>query len=274
MMIFFVCHQREVSSNAAKTISALLAEAENAVVIWTQNTVKDNWQAIVKEKIEQADFILFLLDNTATNNPNILWEFECAQKLKKTMFGIKLPGCKDVPQLKNSRLMIFDNISQCLKYAQRIYEENRMLRIEQYKIMIDSTRDVIEQRLKVHHIFFTACVSIISVGFVVGSTIGFSSIGLWASFLFTLLSFVITFFWETMVRSYGTLNAGKFSVLNQLEESLRTNMLDDEWMILTKTKGYKSNTETELKVIKIFRCFIAALLIFEISVSICSFMIR
>ena len=168
-MIFFVCHQQADCAKADEAISELLSGTDNAVVIWRQGATSKDWQERVREKISQSDFVLFLVDDNAINNPNIRWELECAESMKKPLFGIKLQDCSYISGLGDTRLMLFNDVSQCLKYAKKIHEEDRRLRIEQYKIMLDSTFCVTEQRLKVHNIFFTVSVSIISAGFIAGN---------------------------------------------------------------------------------------------------------
>jgi hypothetical protein len=131
-------------------------------------------------------------------------------------------------------------------------------------MMVSSTEKVTESRMKVNNLFFTITSSILSVGFVLGKTFGFTITATLGMFVLTLLSFVVSFFWERLIDSYGKLNTGKFKVIDKIEKQLRTNMFEDEWKILTEEINYEPNTRTETKVIIYFRTFILIVGILEL----------
>jgi len=105
--------------------------------------------------------------------------------------------------------------------------------------------------------------SILSIGFILGKAFEFSVLGFIGMLIMTIMAFIVTFFWSKLIHSYGTLNTGKFTVIDKLEKQLRSNMFEDEWQIL-KEIGYEPNSRTEIKIIKRFRVFIVILAIFEI----------
>src|SRR5690554_564869 len=80
----------------------------------------------------------------------------------------------------------------------------------------------------------------------------------------SIMAFVVTFLWEKLVRSYGKLNTGKFTVIDQIEKQLRTNMFEQEWNVLKQQVGYESNTETEATVVRRFRWFVLIVIIVEV----------
>jgi hypothetical protein len=130
--------------------------------------------------------------------------------------------------------------------------------------MVGSTEKVTDQRMRVNNLFFTVTSSILSVSLVVGKAFEFSLAGSVGMLVFSIMAFIVTFFWEKLVRSYGKLNTGKFAVIDQIEKQLRTNMFEHEWNILQQQIGYESNTETEAKVIGRFRWFISAVVLVEL----------
>jgi hypothetical protein len=131
--------------------------------------------------------------------------------------------------------------------------------------MVGSTEKVTDQRMRVNHLFFTVTSSILSVSLVVGKAFEFSLAGSVGMLILSTMAFVVTFFWEKLVRSYGKLNTGKFAVIDQIEKRLRTNMFEHEWNILQQQIGYESNTETEAKVISRFRWFILIVVSVELT---------
>jgi hypothetical protein len=68
-----------------------------------------------------------------------------------------------------------------------------------------------------------------------------------------------------MINSYGQLNKGKFILIDKIEKSLRTNMFEEEWKILTQEIEYEPNTKTETTIVKRFRLFIIIILLIEIA---------
>jgi hypothetical protein len=70
------------------------------------------------------------------------------------------------------------------------------------------------------------------------------------------MAFLVTYFWEKLIDSYGKLNTGKFKIIDKIEKQLRTNMFEDEWKVLTTEIKYEPNTKTEVTVIQRFRSFI------------------
>lgn len=178
--------------------------------------------------------------------------------------GIKLNEITEDSILFCQGFQVFDNAEQSFKYLTKTYEDDRKLKFEQYKMMVSSTEKVTESRMKVNNLFFTITSSILSVGFVLGKTFGFTIAAMIGMFVLTVLSFVVSFFWERLIDSYGKLNTGKFKVIDKIEKQLRTNMFEDEWKILTEEIKYEPNTRTETKVITYFRIFIVIVGVFQI----------
>jgi Zn-dependent protease with chaperone function len=122
--------------------------------------------------------------------------------------------------------------------------------------MVSSTEKVTESRMKVNNLFITITSSILSVGFVLGKTFGFSIKAMLGMLALTILSLIISYFWKKLILSYALLNRGKFKVIDKIEKQLRTNMFEDEWNILTQKIKYEPNSKTETSIIEIFRIFI------------------
>jgi hypothetical protein len=130
--------------------------------------------------------------------------------------------------------------------------------------MVSSTEKVTDSRLKVNNLFLTVSSTIISIGFVLGKTFGFTLPVLIVMLVLTALALLISYSWEKLINSYALLNKGKFRVIDKIEKQLRTNMFEDEWEILTQDIKYKPNSETEKNIVKYFRIFIIILGILEL----------
>lgn len=264
-MKIFICNRSVDSNNSNAIISQLLEESANCVAVLQEKEHSENWKEKVKLKFQEVDFILFLIDDDTFQSENIQWELENAKKDNKQIVCIKLsPNISETSMRNYEGIPVFDDAKQCYKYLKSAFKQNQALLLEQYKIMVTSTEKVTEQRLKVNNLFFTVTSSILSVAFLIGKTLKFSMLGIIGMLVFTSMALMISFFWEKLINSYGTLNQGKFIVINKIENKLRTNIFEDEWKILTEQIQYESNTKTENTIIKYYRYFIYLIGFFEL----------
>lgn len=264
-MKIFICNRSVDSNNSNTIIAELLKESANCIAVLQEKEHSENWKEKVKLKFQEVDFILFLIDDDTFQSENIQWELENAKKDNKQIVCIKLSSNLSEPSMHNYEgIPVFDDAKQCYKYLKSAFKQNQALLLEQYKIMVTSTEKVTEQRLKVNNLFFTVTSSILSVAFLIGKTLKFSILGIIGMLVFTSMALMISFFWEKLINSYGTLNQGKFIVINKIENKLRTNIFEDEWKILTEQIQYESNTKTENTIIKYYRYFIYLIGFFEV----------
>lgn len=252
-MKFFICHRISDIVESDRIVSDILKISENSVAILREIKHSDNWKIHVENKIQESDFVVFLLGEDTFLSDQIKWEYAKSKELNKQIVGVKLSNISEATIISCQGFQVFEDASQCVKYTSKVYEDDRKLKIELYKIMVGSTEKVTEQRLKVNNLFFTVTSSIFSVSFIIGKAFDFSIIGSFLMFSLTVMAFLVSFFWEKLINSYGKLNTGKFIVIDKIEKQLRTNMFEDEWKILTQKVNYESNTKTEITIIKRFR---------------------
>lgn len=263
-MKIFICNRSIDAEPANRFIEELLEISECSVAILRETEHSENWKIEVAKKIQEVDFVLFLLGDKTFESDQIKWEYAKAKQLNKQIVGVKLPSASVDSIVFCQGFQVFENAKQCLKYLKKVFENDRQLLIEQYKIMVSSTEKVTEQRLKVNNLFFTVTSSILSVALVVGKTLEFSLAGTVAMVILSGMAFLVSFFWEKLINSYGNLNRGKFQVIDNIEKQLRTNMFEYEWKVLTEEIKYEPNTRTEATVIKRFRFFILLVVVIEI----------
>lgn len=263
-MKLFICNRTIENHEVSNLVDDFLKVSENAIAIQRETEHSDNWKNIVEQKMQESDFIVFAIGKETFQSDQLKWEYAKAKQLNKQIVGIKLKETTEDSILFCQGFQVFDSAQQSLKYLTKTYEDDRKLKFEQYKMMVSSTEKVTESRMKVNNLFFTITSSILSVGFVLGKTFGFTIAATIGMFVLTLLSFVVSFFWERLIDSYGKLNTGKFKVIDKIEKQLRTNMFEDEWKILTEEINYEPNTRTETKVIIYFRTFILIVGILEL----------
>ncbi len=132
--------------------------------------------------------------------------------------------------------------------------------------MVGSTEKVTDQRQKANAFFLTVVTSLISISILIGKAFEFTIIAMVFFISLTILNLIIIDFWRKMITSYGKLNKGKFVLIFELEQKLKANLFEREWEILTNKDNinYEPNTETELKVVRLFRNFTCIMLTGEI----------
>jgi hypothetical protein len=145
-------------------------------------------------------------------------------------------------------------------------KEYYKLLLEQYKIMVGSTEKVTDQRQKANAFFLTIVTTLISISILIGKAFEFTFIAMVFFTSLTVLNLIIIDFWGKMIVSYGKLNKGKFVLIFELEQKLKANLFEREWEILTNKDNinYEPNTETELKIVRLFKYFTYLLLIGEV----------
>ena len=125
--------------------------------------------------------------------------------------------------------------------------------IEQYKIMVNSTEKVTEQRHKTHAFFLSIVTTLISLSILFGKAFEFDIKAILGMFVLTFIAFIIALFWYYTIDSYRKLNKGKFAMIFELEEKLKSNLFEREWKILKgNAVKYQETSSIEKKVVIIF----------------------
>jgi hypothetical protein len=263
-MKLFICNRSKDKEAAKQAIDDLLNKSENFIAIQQEIEQSEVWQKKVEQKMQESDFVLFLLGADTFESEQIIWEYAKAKDLNKQIIGYKLSNASEQSIIFCQGFQVFDNPEHCVKFLTKTFDDDRKLKFDQYKIMVGSTENVTENRMKVNNLFFTITSSILSVGFVLGKTFGFTLKAMLGMLTLTILSLIVSYFWEKLIQSYALLNRGKFKVIDKIEKQLRTNMFEDEWKILTEEIKYEPNSKTETKIIEYFRVFIYVVGAFEL----------
>jgi hypothetical protein len=263
-MKLFVCNRSTDLSATQNVINELFVVSKNFIAVQQEIEHSENWKTLVENKMKESDFVLFIVGNNTFESEQIIWEYAKAKNLNKRIIGYKLPSATEESILFCQGFQVFENSQNCFAFLEKAFEDDRKLKLEQYKIMVSSTEKVTDSRLKVNNLFLTVSSTIISIGFVLGKTFGFTLPVLIVMLVLTALALLISYSWEKLINSYALLNKGKFRVIDKIEKQLRTNMFEDEWEILTQDIKYKPNSETEKNIVKYFRIFIIILGILEL----------
>lgn len=262
-MKIFACNRTIDSEATDEFLDELLSIAGESIAILREAEHSENWKERVEKQFKEVDFVVFFVGEDTFKSDPMKWEYAKAKALNKQIVGIRLPSACENSILFCQGFPVFRRPDNCWLYLEKTYEEDRQLLLEQYKIMVGSTEKVTDQRMRVNNLFFTVTSSILSVSLVIGKAFEFSVVGAIGMLALSIMALVVTYLWEKLVRSYGKLNTGKFTVIDQIEKQLRTNMFEHEWNVLKDQVGYESNTETEAKVVRRFRWFVLIVIFAE-----------
>ncbi len=263
MKIFF-CYKHTDSVLADLSIDKMLKYSSNSIAVLREVKHSENWKINAERQMQESDFVIFLIGNNTFRSKNLIWEYAKAKELNKQIIGIKLIDASEESVLFCQGFQVFDNPRQAWPYLKKVFDIDRELLLEQYKIMVSSTEKVTDQRMKVNNLFFTVTSTMLSLALIIGKTFNFTLVGIIGMILITIMSFLVTFFWEDLICSYGKLNKGKFKVIDVIEKQLRTNMFEKEWKILTEEIKYEPNSRTEVKIVKRFRAFIVLIFLIQL----------
>lgn len=263
-MKVFVCSRSTDKKLVIEALSKLEQESNQSIAVLQEKEHSDSWKKTVETKFSDVDFVIFYLGSDTFNSESLKWELQKAKELNKRIIGIKLSNVSNETLMFFHSSHIFNSSKNAVCYMNTTFCSDQKLLVDQYKIMVSSTEKVTDQRLKVNNLFFTITSSVLSISVVVGKTLSFSLVAIIGMLLFAVLAFLVTYFWEKLIKSYGKLNTGKFQIIDEIEKKLRTNMFEREWYVLQEVVEYDSNTETEVSIITSFRKIIVLIFLIEL----------
>ena len=91
-MRIFICNRSVDTEGADKLIGDLTNISENSVAIVRETEHTANWKNQVEKKMQEVDFVLFLLGNKTFESDQIKWEYAKSKQLNKRIVAVKLPN--------------------------------------------------------------------------------------------------------------------------------------------------------------------------------------
>lgn len=120
---------------------------------------------------------------------------------------------------------------------------NDEILFEQYKLYVEMANDVSERRDKTNK-FYVTLMSLLLTVFSIISSITNN----WIIFIIPLtIMILISIVWMKNIKSYATLNQGKFDVINEIEKKLPSKGFTIEWELM-KVYDYKNLTKIEKNI--------------------------
>lgn len=253
------------------------------------------WKWEARRKIKKAQMALCVLGDTSAQSKNIAWEISTAIRYHKCLYILKLDEGAQIPRAlyaaddfcREEKLRgkeaksIEDVITRIQDYEKGKYavfnkdaEKRAPTEImEQYKLFLSTSENLVSRRQSVNNFYLTANAVLVSMIAAIGKVkegdwMAFS----WAVLLTSVIGIILSYSWGRLLEAYGTLNACKLKVINQIEESLPLSLFKAEWDVMSdklNNRRYVSFTENEKRLPAIFIVlYLAAIAVCSITVGI------
>ncbi len=141
--------------------------------------------------------------------------------------------------------------------------------IEQYRMAVDAVDKTSERRSQANNFLMSINTGLIALtGFIIGDLTIIGAL-VWAIFMM-LVGLILCNYWKTLLKSYQSLNRGKFTIIHEIEKVLPVSVFSSEWVVLGRGKVPEVHTpftNTELLIPKLYTFFYVAITIMVIVTS-------
>jgi len=216
----------------------------------------NQWRQKAENAISQAEAVIVFNPESCKESDNAKWEIERAKEAEKEIIELNNDSEN---KAAISRLISMYNLKD--EFDNCFSSDSKDV-FELYKMMVDSSEQLIQRRQKTNAFFITVIGSLLAIaGLLVKSgAINGKSIGI--LYGFSVVGLLLCNSWRNLIDNYGKLNKAKFDVILRLEKDLCAQIYSAEWIALGKglrPKKYKSFTSTEKNVPLFFGLLIIVL---------------
>lgn len=264
-MRVFVIH-RSYQLGKAKAVISLLSKSNRLGLkpryLKCANEIE--WKRLAEHEIVSSEAVIVFSQNDCSESENASWELDIAKTLGKAIVFIE-DGSANVTALKALKeIRDFNSeFDSCFSEVSPDLSRN----FELYKLMVETSEELIRRRQITNGFFITLIGGIVSVsGYLTKEGIVESS-SIWLLFFPTFVGVLLCRSWRNLIENYGKLNRGKFRVIHKLESQFDAQIFSAEWIALGKGSRpdkYRSFTETESRVPLLFEILLI-LLVFAIA---------
>ncbi len=283
---------------------ALLQEKCPSLEIVLINDEHIHWKSFAYSKIREANCAVYFLGKNSYSSKNINWELKRILRRGVPLYVVKLDednkynellinkkpfanyGNADKTEIlhcsekKLDELCFILNNNLEVDLDKELYSDtnnNYEMIIEQYKVYLQTSEDLVARRQTVSNFYISVnsvIVSIFSAIVAVVSTVEISNaalIILIAGIMASVIGVILCRNWSRILESYGKLNSAKMTVISAIEKKLPFNIYDVEWKVQTDrlvSKKYISFTRIERKLPIIFGVIYICILVISIAIAV------
>lgn len=89
-MKLFVSNRSTDRVATATALNELLIASESAIAVQQEIEHSENWKTLVEKKMQESDFVVFIIGADTFASEQIKWEYAKAKILNKQIVGFKL----------------------------------------------------------------------------------------------------------------------------------------------------------------------------------------
>lgn len=256
-MKVFVVHRFKDREHAKKELKKLNKRSDLRLnSIFLDSSRGEVWEKEALDTIRQAEAIIVFNRKSCKESNNASWEIEKAESAGKEIVDIN--GTEE-DEVSIARLKAIYELSEEFEecFSERNYDT-----FELYRLMIESSENLIQRRQKTNAFFITVIGSLLAIAalLVRSGVINSGTFGI--VYGFSAVALPLCNSWRNLIENYGKLNKAKFDVILRLERELSAQIYSAEWVALGKgmrPKKYRSFTSTERNVPLYFALLVTVL---------------
>lgn len=264
MQVFLV--HRFASRRAAVSLVKSIARKGGIVLrpVVLDSSGGEAWKSAALSGISECEAVAVFDLTACMESENAAWEIEKARELNKPLILLD-PKKPDEDELKKLYALYHDD-EEFNSFFQEDGKDTQTL----YKMMVDSSEQLIQRRQRMNAFFITAIGSLLAIAGALAKfgTVKSPAVSLLVMAGFGIIGLLLCNSWRNLIDNYGKLNAAKFRVILKLERSLSAQIYSAEWAALGKGRRpqkYQSFTSTENLVPLWFAILIFSLVLFACS---------
>jgi hypothetical protein len=267
----FVIHRfkdRTVAKKEIRYLSQIYSLKIQSIFLNSYRNEK--WELRAEKAIYESEVVIVFNTKSCLESVNAKWEIEKAQSSGKEILYI------DIGVDNNATITKLISIYNQSEEFEDCFPTGNLDSFRLYKIMIDTSENLIIRRQKANAFFITIIGSLITIaGLLLRMKFANDEL-LWILSPFSVTSLLLCNSWRNLLDNYGKLNKAKYDVILKLEQRLEAQIFFAEWISLGKgfrPDKYKSFTSTEKNIPLYFALLIGlttlVLIIWKIYMRIC-----
>jgi len=261
-MKLFIIHRFKEKKNAKSFFNNISKNHSMKIQpLFLDSSGSNTWKEKAINLIYEAEAVVVFNPQSCEDSENANWEIDKAQEANKEIIEFSEGGANDNSISKLiSRYEMKEEFELCFSDDTQDY-------LELYKVMIESSENLIERRQKTNAFFITVIGSLLAIAGLLVKTGAITIHSISILYGFSTVGLLLCNSWRNLIDNYGKLNKSKFDVLLRLEKKLGALIFSAEWISLGKgirPQKYKSFTSTEKNVPLFFGLLIVVLTIIAI----------
>ncbi|MDQ0898429.1 hypothetical protein [Paenibacillus sp. V4I7] len=258
MMKLFVIHRFQDNQKAKKIIKQISKEFHLQIEpIFLYSYRMEQWKEKAEKAIYQSEAVIIFNPLYSRESENVQWEIEKAHEARKEIIELNNTDNSD----SISKLILIYNMKEEFETC---FSSDSNDVMDLYKIMIQSSEQLILRRQTTNAFFITVIGSLLAIASLLVTTGALNGNSLGLLYGFSVIGLLLCNSWRNLIDNYGKLNKAKFDVILRLEKNLSSQIYSAEWIALGKgmrSEKYKSFTSTEKNVPLFFGVLITVLTI-------------